>query len=48
MDEIFGLFPIPFLRAPAVLDPYLVRDLIAHFAKLAVRDNNSSDRKSVV
>ena len=46
MDEIFGLFPIPFLRVPAVLDQYLVRDLIAHFATLAVRDNSSSDHLS--
>ena len=44
MDEIFGLFPIPFMRAKAVLDRQLVNDLIGHFGAQATRDNNSSPR----
>jgi len=43
MDEIFGLFPTPFLRAPATLGPALVDGLIAHFTALATRSNTSSD-----
>jgi uncharacterized protein (TIGR02466 family) len=42
MDELIGLFPIPFLRAPETLGQPLVRGLIEHFAELATRDNNSS------
>jgi hypothetical protein len=42
MDELIPLFPVPFLRAPAVLRPELVSGLIRHFAALATRDNNSS------
>lgn len=42
MDEIIGLFPTPFLRAPAALDATLTQRLATHFADLAVRDNNSS------
>lgn len=42
MDELFGLFPIPLMRARAVLDKTLVAGLIGHFSTLATRDNNSS------
>jgi uncharacterized protein (TIGR02466 family) len=42
MDEIIGLFPTPFLRAPATLGRPLVQGLIQHFAGRASRDNNSS------
>lgn len=46
MDELIGLFPTPFMRAPAALGRKLVNGLIAHFAALATRDNNSSARLS--
>lgn len=42
MDEVIGLFPTPFLRAPATLPPQLVRALVEHFSGRALRDNNSS------
>ena len=42
MDEIFGLFPIPFLRAPAALPLPLVDGLVQHFSGLALQDNNAS------
>ena len=42
MDEIFGLFPIPFLRARATLPPSLVAGLVEHFTARATRDNSSS------
>ena len=42
MDEVIGLFPIPFMRAPATLPHELVNGLVEHFSTLAVRDNNSS------
>jgi hypothetical protein len=42
MDEIIGLFPTPFLRAPGTLPPLLVSGLVEHFSSLAVHDNNSS------
>ena len=44
MDEVFGLFPIPFMRAPATLGRPLVSGLIEHFVARANRDNNSSRR----
>jgi uncharacterized protein (TIGR02466 family) len=46
MDEILGLFPVPFMRAPATLGARLVDDLVAHFAARAVNDNNSSPNLS--
>ena len=46
MDELFGLFPTPFLRARAVLDASLVKGLIEVFSTLAIRDNNSSAQLS--
>jgi uncharacterized protein (TIGR02466 family) len=42
MDELIGLFPIPFMRAPAVLGRPLVAGLVDHFVARATRDNNSS------
>ena len=45
-DEIFGLFPIPFMRARAVLPGAMVAGLIEHFTARATRDNNSSTRLS--
>jgi len=44
MDELIGLFPIPFMRAPAVLGHPLVAGLVDHFVARATRDNNSSAR----
>jgi uncharacterized protein (TIGR02466 family) len=46
MDEVFGLFPIPFMRAPATLPRPLVDGLVEHFTKLATQDNNSSTNLS--
>ena len=46
MDEVFGLFPTPFMRAPATLPRPLVDGLVAHFSRTAVRDNNASARLS--
>jgi uncharacterized protein (TIGR02466 family) len=46
MDEVFGLFAIPFMRAPATLGRPLVDALVDHFARLATRDNNSSPNLS--
>jgi len=42
MDEVFGLFPTPFMRAPAALGQPLVARLIEHFTARAIRDNSSS------
>jgi uncharacterized protein (TIGR02466 family) len=46
MDELIGLFPVPFLRAPATLPRPLVAGLVESFAGLAVRDNNASPNLS--
>lgn len=46
MDELIGLFPIPFMRAPATLGRSLVQGLAEHFTQRATRDNNSSARLS--
>ena len=46
MDEVFGLFPIPLLRAPATLGPRLVDGLVRHFSSLATTDNQASDQLS--
>ncbi len=43
MDEVFGLFPTPFLRAPGTLDAKLVQGLVEHFGKLASSLNKASD-----
>ncbi|HWH80992.1 MAG TPA: putative 2OG-Fe(II) oxygenase [Burkholderiaceae bacterium] len=42
MDEVIGLFPIPFLRVPAALPPPLVDALVAYFGARALQSNNSS------
>ena len=39
VDEVFGLFPIPFMRARATLPPALVAGLVELFAAQATRDN---------
>jgi len=42
MQEVFGLFPTPVMRAPRVLGPSLVDGLIEHFsAKLALPNSSS-------
>jgi uncharacterized protein (TIGR02466 family) len=46
MDEIIGLFPTPFMRAPATIGAALASGLAAHFSALALRDNNSSPNLS--
>jgi len=42
MDEVFGIFPTPFMRAPGTLGQPLVARLVEHFTAQATRDNNSS------
>ena len=42
MDEVFGIFPTPFMRAPGTLGKPLVARLVEHFTAQALRDNNSS------
>lgn len=46
MDEIIGLFPTPFMRAPAMLDQSLTRQLVDHFSGQALLSNNSSPNLS--
>jgi hypothetical protein len=46
MDEVFGLFPTPFLRAPGTLDARLVDSLVRHFSALALKANKASDNLS--
>lgn len=46
MNEVIGLFPIPFMRAPATLPRPLVDGLVEHFSGLALRDNSSSGNLS--
>lgn len=46
MDEVFGLFPIPFMRARAVLPSTLVAGLVEHFTTRATQNNNSSGNLS--
>jgi uncharacterized protein (TIGR02466 family) len=46
MEELIGLFPTPFMRAPATLGRALVQDLIGHFSARATRDNNTSPKLS--
>ena len=43
MDEVFGLFPTPFMRAPATLNARLVEGLVQHFSALASSRNKASD-----
>ena len=42
MDEVFGIFPTPFMRAPGTLGKSLVTSLVEHFTAQATRDNSSS------
>jgi len=42
MDEVFGIFPTPIMRAPGALSPELVDQLVEHFTARAHTDNNSS------
>jgi uncharacterized protein (TIGR02466 family) len=42
MDEVYGLFPVPFMRARATLHEALVARLVEHFSGTAKQDNNSS------
>jgi len=42
MHEVVGLFPTPFMRARRALNEPLVAGLIAHFTKMAHRNNSSS------
>ena len=42
MHEVVGLFPTPFMRARRALSEPLVTGLIAHFTKMAHRNNSSS------
>jgi hypothetical protein len=44
MDEVFGLFATPFLRARGTFGPPLVARLIEYFTARATRDNSSSDK----
>jgi uncharacterized protein (TIGR02466 family) len=46
VDEVFGLFPTPFMRAPGTLPAGLLAGLIERFTALATRDNNSSTNLS--
>jgi hypothetical protein len=46
MDEVFGLFPTPFLRAPGTLGAPLVDGLVQHFSALALSANKASDNLS--
>ena len=42
MDEVYGLFPIPFMRCKAAIPAGLVAELVGRFSALATQDNNSS------
>jgi uncharacterized protein (TIGR02466 family) len=46
VDQVFGLFPVPFMRAPGTLPPALVKGLVEHFSAQATRDNSSSSNLS--
>src|SRR5689334_23931637 len=46
MDEVFGLFPVPFMRARGALPGPLVAGLVDHFTAKATRDNSSSPNLS--
>ncbi len=43
MDEVFGLFPTPFLRAPGTLNARLVDGLVQHFSASVLEANRASD-----
>ena len=42
MDEVFGIFPTPIMRAKSTLPAALVAQLVEHFTARALRDNSSS------
>ncbi|HKY40292.1 MAG TPA: TIGR02466 family protein [Polyangiaceae bacterium] len=44
MDEVFRLFPTPFMRARGALGRELVEGLVEHFTARATRDNSSSPK----
>ena len=46
MDEVFGLFPTPFLRAPGTLSARLVDSLAQHFSASVLEANKASDNLS--
>ena len=46
MDQLIGLFPTPFLRAPQALDAGLVAGLVEHLAARVDRENSSSQNLS--
>jgi len=46
VDEVFGLFPTPFLRAPGTLSARLVDGLVQHFSTLAESANRASSNLS--
>jgi len=46
MDEVFGLFPTPFLRAPGTFSARLVDGLMRHFSALALEANKASGNLS--
>ena len=46
MDEVFGLFPTPFLRAQGTLSARLVDGLVQHFSALALSGNKASNNLS--
>jgi hypothetical protein len=46
MDEVFGLFPTPVMRAPDTLGASLVEGLVRHFSTLARSGNQASDNLS--
>jgi hypothetical protein len=46
MDEVFGLFPTPFLRAPGVLNARVVDGLVQRFSAQAHSANKASDKLS--
>ena len=46
MDEVFGIFPTPVMRAPGTLDQSLVARLVEHFTALTTKDNSSSPNLS--
>ena len=46
MDEVFGLFPTPVIRAPGTLGAQLAEGLVQHFSALALRANKASGQLS--
>jgi len=46
MQEVIGLFPTPFMRAPGAIGRDLVAGLVEHFSARADRENSSSPNLS--